>query len=204
MEIISFHIVPKYHTHNFTIGHHPWWTNKPLSDEETQDLNHLLKLPNCIGIGECGLDKLKGASKEIQEVVFQQQVAIANQANAPLIMHCVRQYDRAIQIKKMMGNTPWCIHGYRRNWVLAKDILDAGMYVSISPLPYMPESFIDMIKYLPMDRFFIETDSEHSLTIAQRYEKVAEIKKMDIFALQDNMVDNVNTFFKWKNKNLIG
>lgn len=204
IEVLSAHIQPKSKEEYYTIGHHPWRTEKELDTAELDNLQNHLSQPKCLGIGECGLDKLKGASKEIQEMVFLQQATIARDNGVPLIMHCVRQYDKAIQIKKNFTQDPWCIHGFRRNRILAGQLLDAGIQVSISPILYMTESFVDMIKYLPLDQFFIETDSEYSMTIKERYEAVAMIKKIDIFALRQQMVDNFNNFFKWKQLNLIG
>jgi TatD DNase family protein len=198
IEIISAHVEVKYSSNYFTIGHHPWWSLEQLTQSEISDVEVKLQDAKCLGIGECGLDKLKGASKDIQEEVFLQQIEIANRYNAPLIMHCVRKYDRAIQLKKAHGNSEWCIHGFRRNAILAKDILDAGMYVSISPIKFMPDSFINMIKYLPLDRFFIETDSEYSLSIIERYEIVAQLKNINLSVLQNQMINNFESLFKWK------
>jgi TatD DNase family protein len=204
IEVLSAHIQPKSYDNYYTIGHHPWWTEKELEIDELKSLEAHLSHPRCLGIGECGLDKLKGASKEIQEKVFYQQATLAQNYKVPLIMHCVRQYDRAIQIRKDFTTNPWCIHGFRRNHILAGQLLDAGIMVSISPILHMTDSFTEMIKYLPLDQFFIETDSEYSMSIKERYEAVAQIKKIDIFALRQQMVDNFNNFFKWKQLNLIG
>jgi TatD DNase family protein len=204
LEVISSHIVNKYPEQFYTMGHHPWWSDEELTSEELKTLALHISNEKFLAIGECGLDKLKGASKEIQEKVFLQQVLVANQLGVPLIMHCVRQNDRAIAMKKEYGITPWVIHGYKRNKILAKDLLDAGIMLSISPSQKMSANFIEMIEYLPLDTFFIETDSEYSLSIIERYDLVAELKKIDTFALQKYQIDNFNQFFKWKQTSLIG
>ncbi len=194
----------KYENEYFTIGNHPWWTENLLDEEQCLSMENHLENNFCLGIGECGLDKLKGASKEIQEEVFLQHINLANKNEVPLIVHCVRQYDQVITFKKKYGKTPWVIHGFRRNFHLAKSLIDNGIMVSVSPMNYMNASFIEMLEYLPMDSFFIETDSEYSLNIKERYGIITELKKIDTFELQNQMIKNFRTFFKWKQNNLTG
>ncbi len=198
IEVISAHKSVKYENEFYTIGHHPWWTEKPLENDEITNLEQNLQNKFCLGIGECGLDKLKGASKEIQEEVFYQQIQIANQHNVPLIIHCVRQYDQILHFRKQYGKTPWIIHGFRRNQQLAKSLLDHNIQVSISPFQNMNTSFKEMLEYLPLNSFFIETDSEYSLNIKERYELMTNLKQVQMVDLQDNMLQNFKEFFKWK------
>ena len=202
IEIISAHKSVKYEHEFYTIGHHPWWTEKALSEAEINNLTQNLRNKLCLGIGECGLDKLKGASKEIQEEVFYQQIQVANENNVPLIIHCVRQYDQILHFRKQYGKTPWVIHGFRRIQQLAKSLLDQGIKMSVSPFENMNQSFKEMLEYIPLDGFFIETDSDYSLNIKERYAIMAALKKVDEVHLQESMIKNLITFFKWKEEEL--
>jgi TatD DNase family protein len=198
LEVISMHKTVKYEGEYFTVGHHPWWTDAVLSEANLLNMEMLLSDKYCLGIGECGLDKLKGASKEIQEEVFYQHIMLANKNNAPLIVHCVRQYDQVLNFKKKYGKTPWVIHGFRRNQLLAKSLIDQGFMLSVSPFERMNDSFIEMLKFLPADRYFLETDSEYSLTIMERHQRMAELKKIDLEVLKEQMRLNFDEFFDWK------
>jgi TatD DNase family protein len=198
IEVISAHQTVKYENEFYTIGHHPWWTEKALNNNEINNLEQNLQNKFCLGIGECGLDKLKGASKKIQEEVFYQQIQIANQNNASLIVHCVRQYDQILHFRKQYGKTPWVIHGFRRNQQLAKSLLDQGINLSISPFENMNPSFKEMLQYIPLNSFFIETDSEYSLNIKERYAIMAQLKGIEINDLQTIMNQNFIEFFKSK------
>ncbi len=204
LEVVSAHDKIKYDNTYFTIGYHPWWTEALLTQEQLQNIEKLLQNQYCLGIGECGLDKLKGADKSIQEAVFIQHILMANKFNTPLIIHCVRQYDQVIGLRKKYGNTPWVIHGYRRNHLLAKSLIDQGIMLSVAPFEGMNQGFLDCLTYLPMNSFFIETDSDYTLSIIQRYAIMEELKKINTFDLQNQMVENFTTFFKWKQINLIG
>ena len=198
LEIISMHKNVKYEGEYFTVGHHPWWTNESLSEADLLNMEMLLSNKYCVGIGECGLDKLKGATKEIQEEVFCQHIMLANKNNVPLIVHCVRQYDQVLNLKKKYGKTPWVIHGFRRNKQLAKSLIDQGIMLSVSPLRQMNESFVEMLQFLPNNSYFLETDSEYSLTIMERYQLMSELKKIDLEELKGQMKLNFDEFFEWK------
>ena len=202
IEIISAHKSVKYENEFYTIGHHPWWTEKPLIEDEINNLKQNLQSKFCLGIGECGLDKLKGASKEIQEEVFYQQIQVANENNVPLIIHCVRQYDQILHFRKQYGKTSWVIHGFRRIQQLAKSLLDQGIKMSVSPFENMNQSFKEMLEYIPINGFFIETDSDYSLNIKERYAIMASLKKVGEVHLQDLMFQNFTAFFKWKEEEL--
>ena len=195
LEIISMHKNVKYEGEYFTVGHHPWWTNEKLSEADLLNMEMLLSDKYCLGIGECGLDKLKGATKEIQEEVFYQHIMLANKNNVPFIVHCVRQYDQVLNFKKKYGKTPWVIHGFRRNKQLAKSLIDQGIMLSVSPLRQMNESFVEMLQFLPDNSYFLETDSEYSLTIMERYQLITELKKVDLEELKGQMKVNFDEFF---------
>jgi TatD DNase family protein len=204
LEVISMHSHVKYENVYYTFGHHPWWTTEILTDDQLSFMKATLSDKWCLGIGECGLDKLKGGDKQLQEAVFLQHILLANEMNVPLIIHCVRQYDQVLSFRKKYGHTDWVIHGFRRNQLLAKSLLDQGIKLSVAPFINMNPSFEACLQYLPLEAFFIETDSDYSLSISERYSIMAELKKINTFDLQNQMIENFNTFFKWKNINLTG
>ena len=70
--------------------------------------------------------------------------------------------------------------------------------MSVSPFENMNQSFKEMLEYIPLNGLFIETDSDYSLNIKERYTIMASLKKVDEIHLQDLMVQNFTTFFKWK------
>ena len=183
----------------YTIGYHPWWIDGILSDAQLDVLKNSLEHdPHCLALGECGLDKLKGIDLKTQEKIFIQQIELANAMGAPMIIHCVRVYDTVLKLHRKMATTPWVVHGYRRHPILAKSIVERGIYLSIAPSQRMAASFVETLKWLPEDRFFVETDSETSMNIKQRYELLASIRNMDICKLENQMVENFKSFFAWK------
>ena len=183
------------------MGFHPWWTEELLNREQINTLQQkYVQDPFCLGIGECGLDKLKGIDLERQEEIFIQQIMVANLLGAPVIVHCVRAYDRVIRLKKSLAMTPWVIHGFVRNKVLAKQLLDADILMSLAPSSIMANSFEETLKYIPLNSLFLETDSDFRHNIMERYEIMATIRKIEIHHLKEQIFINFKIFFseKWK------
>jgi TatD DNase family protein len=201
LEVVSMDANNLKNVTYYTIGYHPWWVTEKLNDTGIQLLaDHYTQVSHCLGIGECGLDSLKGISIARQEEVFIQQIELANALNCPLVVHCVRAYDRIMHLKKKLGQTPWVVHGYKRNKVLAFQLLDAGFYLSIAPTPDMPMGFIEMAKSLPPDRFFMETDSDFRWNIEERYGLMAVWKNLPVEMIREIIYNNFITFYKnkWK------
>lgn len=195
LDIISWHPTQDKNPDFYTVGYHPWWIKNRLTDLELQTLNDkYVEDHKCLAIGECGLDKLKGIDLKTQEDVFVQHIILANQLAAPLVVHCVRQYDTLISLRKSEGKTPWVIHGFFRNNTLARQLLDVGCYMSLAPRHLMHHSFIETLKYVPLDRIFVETDSDRQLDIKVRYALFAQLRTQNIENLTDQMVSNVLQF----------
>ncbi len=185
----------------YTIGYHPWWLADILTAEQVLFLKQKYENDKyCLGLGECGLDGLKGPSSSIQERAFLQQIELANSLNAPLVIHSVRAFDRVLCIKRKYGSTPWVIHGFVRNKILAQQVLDAGCFISVAPSQLMAPTFLQTLSYIPDDRIFIETDSDFRIGIRERYEILAEIRKCSVDELKQVIFSNFAKFYseKWK------
>jgi TatD DNase family protein len=201
LEVISLHPGKLRDKKYYTVGFHPWWTLNTLSDTDLGILkSSFIDDSFCLGLGEFGLDNLKGAPIDLQEAIFIQQLMIANEVNAPVVIHCVRAFDRMLRIRTSLGHTPWVVHGFVRNKTLAKQILDKGIYLSVAPHDQMNGVFEEMLKYIPLDRIFIETDSDTSFNISQRYCIFAALRNLPLEEIQEQLYTNFITFYssKWK------
>ena len=61
----------------YSAGIHPWWTEEDDVEALFVGLTQLLEHPQVVALGECGLDRLRGGSMELQEAVFCQQVTLS-------------------------------------------------------------------------------------------------------------------------------
>jgi TatD DNase family protein len=89
---------------------------------------------------------------------------------------------------------PWLIHGFRGNIELANQLLSKGMYLSFwYEFILRPES-AELLKGLPADRIFLETDGA-DVDIKQIYNKVAIDLNIKVDQLKKIIINNYNTFF---------
>lgn len=146
----------------YSVGIHPWWTEHADElDVLKAGVERLLERPDVVAVGECGIDRLRGASLDVQEDVFRWHIALATAASRPrpLIIHCVRAFDILLRLRKqcsILADSPWVIHGFRGRPALARQLLDAGLSLSFGR-NYNAESFA----LTPPDRRFRETDDDY-------------------------------------------
>lgn len=196
LEIVSLHLGKERPHDLFTIGKHPWWTDVVLSDSEKQELSLRLSEDHCLAMGEMGLDNLKGVNMELQIEILKSQLDLAQEMQKPVIIHCVRAYDQIQQVKKQYPHLKkWCIHGYARHIILAEQLIKQGFYLSIMPSFRNQEVYFKLIKNLPIEKFFLETDSMPNVSIEEIYLQVAEIKNISVEVLKAQMMKNAIKFF---------
>ena len=172
-------------------GVHPWYVKQAKHDWEN-NLIKLLQQHPCALIGECGLDKLKGPSIELQTSVFKEEITLAEEQGLPMVIHCVKAYNELVQIKKSTHpQQPWIIHGFRGKEALAKECIQHGFYLSFG------SNFQeDALRVVPIEKLFIETD-ESEMSIEEIYLRIAHARGMELKELTESIKKNVErVFFK--------
>jgi TatD DNase family protein len=184
----------------YTFGIHPWFLNESNHKRLIKCVEESVDHPNVLAIGEAGFDKLRGPSIDLQQEVFGEQVAMAETWNKPVIIHCVKAWDELLSVrKKLRPKTPWMIHGFRGSVELAGQLISKGFYLSIwFEFAARPES-AKMLKSLPKERIFLETDGA-DIDIRDIYSKVAVDLDMTVDELKSMMLDNFKEFFKLSKK----
>ena len=175
-----------------SVGIHPWTLTEENADIQWETLHESIKDKRIVAIGECGLDKLKGPSMELQTAIFKQEATLAENCSLPLIIHCVKAFNELIQLKKEISPCqPWIIHGFRGKLPLTLDCIRPGFYLSIGS-----RFQADALKAIPLDRLFIETD-ESEESIRSIYQRIAEVKRISLEELAEAINKNVRkVFFK--------
>lgn len=145
-------------------------------EEEPYDAERLLRLAQdkkVIAIGEIGLDYYYSAeNKTEQQRIFANQIDIANQLNKPVIIHTRSAADDTIsmlrehQAEKCGG----VIHCFTETLEFAKKALDLGFYISCSGIITFKnaEAIREAIRYVPVDRLLVETDSPYLAPVPYR------------------------------------
>lgn len=137
----------------YSAGIHPWWTDGDV-DRMFVGLSALVRHPQVVALGECGLDRLRGASLELQCAIFERQVEMASAQSLPVTIHCVRAFGELLRLhKRLKPATVWTVHGFRGGPQLARQLLAAGMDLSFG-LHHNAES----LRITPEHRRHFETD----------------------------------------------
>lgn len=189
-DVLSFSSIGK--NEYLSVGIHPWYLADNDAENQLESLRKAIGNRQVVAIGECGLDKLKGPSMELQASVFRKEIALAEEHNLPMVIHCVKAYNELVQIKKSTHpQQPWIIHGFRGKEALAKECLQHGFHLSFGA--YFQE---DALRAVPFEKLFVETD-ESGMAIEEVYLRIARTRGMELEELTESIKKNVErVFFK--------
>ncbi|MBC7693823.1 MAG: TatD family hydrolase [Burkholderiales bacterium] len=174
----------------FSIGIHPWDAELKVDFE---NFEKLVTHENCLAVGECGLDKLKGPDLEIQKVILEAQLQLAAKFKKPVIIHCVKAFDELIEICRPFKEVPKIIHGFNKSPQLAKQLIDAGFYLSLNESVLKKENFD--FSLIPIDKLFLETDMNKLILIQEIYNLALERFKVELEILKAKINLNFTTIF---------
>ena len=146
---------------------------------------------NVFAIGEVGLDKAHKDTFEKQIKVFTEMIKLSENLRKPMIIHCVRAYSDIIALRKQLKATmPWVIHGFNGNIETLRQLLKHDIYISLGEVLYRNEDkAIEIIKNLPIDRLFLETDVS-GRDITDVYVKAASIMNCSLDFLCNKIYEN--------------
>ena len=162
----------------YSIGVHPWATEKLPTSEEWALFDQMASLPCVVAIGECGVDKFKGGPLYRQEIIFKRQIDLSERLGKPLIIHDVKLHDVLVGYKRELPITQkWMIHGFRGKPTVAKMMTDAGIYLSFGE-KFNAESLLKV----PEHMILAETD-ESILSIQEIIDRLSETKGKDMTRL---------------------
>ena len=145
-----------------TAGLHPVYIDNHLEAHLTL-LESRLHTPECVAVGECGLDRfVKNPDYKKQHTFFVAQIELAAKFKLPLIIHARNAVqDVTLAIKSVTANTAGVIHSYNGSLQQAKQLIDLGYLVSFGgAVTYDRATRLKkLIKALPLDAIMVETDA---------------------------------------------
>lgn len=182
----------------YSIGIHPLYIDENRLESDFKIVDEKLALPECLALGECGLDKRSETSFEVQQLVLERQLALAEKFQKPVVIHCVAAFQELIEIKKRLKiSVPMIVHGFSKKVELAKQLIDNGFYVSFGKNLLLNPELESVFKSIPNDRFLLETDTIEE-GIQEVYSLAAKYKELELSKLQKFIDENYNKVFKSK------
>lgn len=117
-------------------------------------------LDQAVAVGEIGLDHYWVPAElwDLQETRFRRLVALAMEADKPIIIHTRKAEKRALDVLADMGATRVDWHCFSSKVKLGRRIAAHGHWLSIPANVQRAENFKQLLATLPRDRVLLETD----------------------------------------------
>ena len=146
------------------------------------------------GIGEAGLDRIKGALPMArQQEIFEAAAHLAQSLRKPLTVHCVKAFSELLNsYKNIRWNVPTIIHYFRGNLALAQQLWEHTDFIlSLPPAVFTQKSLLDHLRsnHALLNRIALETDDPDSGDIVQHYRNMAQALDLDFTDLQKIMFE---------------
>jgi TatD DNase family protein len=179
----------------YSAGIHPWFIEKNYADSLFSDLEWLVNEKKIIAIGEIGIDRKIDFDIDKQELFFEKQLQIADKNNIPVIIHCVKCYDRLFFYRKKYLKSAWIVHDFNGNLKIAKDLMNLNIFISFGNNFMRRNSKLEiLIKEISLDKIFFENDDKN-FSIDDVYEKAAGILDIDFSDLESIIFKNFKKIF---------
>lgn len=202
---------------------HPHHADK-VSSQWLEELEIIAKKPKVVGIGECGMDFFSYKSNAIvdpalQEEVFIRQIELANKLKLPLQIHNRQAGKEILTIlnanKDLLLDPPGMLHCFAGDIDFLKSVLDMGFYIGFDGnitypglAPNETTDLKDLVKYTPIDRIIVESDSPYLTPVPHRGERnepkyviitaefITTLKNTSLDKVIEETDKNVYTLFK--------
>ena len=199
------------------IGVHPNYSRE-VEVSELSRLRELQSDPGVVALGEMGLDyHYDDSPKAKQRQVFETQLQLAKELARPVVIHCREATDDCLAIMRGFPEVRAIYHCFTGSPDEARRILDAGYLLGFTgPVTYKKSDALrDVARFVPDDRFLVETDAPYLSPEPVRKQKVNEpsfvVHVADVIARErgrtrqeiDEMTTaNARRFFGWPNDGL--
>ncbi|MCI0569778.1 MAG: TatD family hydrolase [Myxococcaceae bacterium] len=192
-----------------TMGIHPH-NAAEASEADLAELERLCALPEVAAVGEAGLDYYYDSSpRDVQAEVLRRQCALARRLGKPLVVHVRDAHEDCVRILAEEGISRGVIHCFTGDTAAARGYLERGMHLSISGIVTYKktEALQEAVRFAPLDRLLVETDSPYLAPIPYRgkrnepgyvvetVRKVAELKGVSAEAVADTTTQNAARVF---------
>ncbi len=143
-------------------GLHPMMAGQ-WDDSAAAELAALLQRPECVAVGEIGLDGLLDVPRPVQERALRGQLRLAVAAGRPVLIHCRRAWGEllAILYQEEAGRVGGILHGFGGSLQIAREALRLGFGIAFGgPLTWPnARKRVDVLRGLPAEAIVLETDA---------------------------------------------
>ena len=160
---------------------------------------------NIVAISEVGLDFVNGEHKQ-QIDDFEKMIKLAEELKKPIVVHSRKAEQKCIEILETSKLKKIVMHCFCGKKSLVKRIVDNGWSLTVPTIVVRSQQFQDIAKNVPISQLFCETDSPYlspykegwnePAFVIQSYDKLAELKEMDMIEATNNIYMNWQKMFE--------
>lgn len=139
------------------LGLHPW-----RLDKDDLEANFALierNLPQCLALGEVGLDFAIGTPRDKQEKILRQLLAVALREKKPVLLHARRAWGEALALLKSFKIEKAVLHWYSGPADILREVWESGYFISATPAAQYSERHREAIRLAPLGQLLLETDA---------------------------------------------
>lgn len=197
-----------------SVGIHPQEAQKHCSNYTHDEIAKIIKehsaLPKTVAIGEIGLDyHFERESEPQQKELFHLQMDLAKECGLPVVIHSRDAANDTVDVLSEHAGARGVIHCFSGELDFAKKSLNLGFYISVSGVVTFKNAneLRESIKFVPLDRLLIETDSpflapapfrgkiNEPAFVAYVAKMVAEVKGVDVETIAEATSNNFFRLF---------
>ncbi len=193
-----------------SVGVHPHDSKDYNDSSLIEKLKNHAKHPKVVALGETGLDYYYNNSDEKAQIdCFNMHLNTGIELGLPVIIHTRDADTDTISCLDAHPNTKGVFHCFSGSTEFAKQGLDRGLYISFSGIITFKkaEELREAVKFVPLDRILVETDSPFLAPIPHRGRRnepaftlfvaklVAELKDISLEEVTEATTKNFFTLF---------
>ncbi len=193
------------------LGVHPWSVNS-LTEDQLRKVSELILKQKAndavVAIGEVGLDYKYEKIWDKQLMVFDEMLHLAEKLGLPVIIHSRGTTAKIVELLPSYNLKKVLLHWFSNPIGVLPMAVGRGYYISEGPPVAYSNGIREVVKRVPLTNFLTETDGP------VRYFKnpfngkmttpaflptvvgaVAEVKKMDVVEVSEQITGNFEDFF---------
>jgi TatD DNase family protein len=194
------------------LGIHPWNVNVLKENELQETIDFIQKQKGIVkAIGEIGLDFKYETIWEKQTMVFEKMLHLAETLELPVIIHSRGTTDKIVEILPSYHLKRVLLHWFSHPMSALTKALDNGYFITEGPPVTYSNGIREVVDKTPITNLLTETDGpvtywkqpfNGQLTkpsyILNVVGAVAEIKKMQVEEVAEQIIKNFEIFFNIK------
>jgi len=158
-----------------------------------------------IAISEIGLDFVDGENKQ-QVEDFEKMLSLAEEIKKPVVVHSRKAEQKCVDIIEAHKLKKVVMHCFCGKKSLIKRIADNGWFLTVPTIVIRSQQFQELVKNVSISQLFCETDSPYlspykdqsnePAFVIESYNKIAELKEMDVIEVVNNIYMNWQKVFE--------